>query len=166
MVLGRHDLHRAYLITPEEIAASERDYIALGHWDVPHDMSAGTVTAAYSGSASRYRVCALVTLTDDDAGRRVDVERLDLGPADEARGAEPAEPATGRIRPGTRNTSAQNDARPDPAGGPAHLGGDRPGNRSTSRPDRRGGRGGGGRRRASGVRTGRGGRGRVRWGGR
>jgi hypothetical protein len=81
MVLGRHELHRAYLITPEEIAASERDYIALGHWDVPHDMSAGTVTAAYSGSASRYRVCALVTLTDDDDGRRVDVERLVLDEA-------------------------------------------------------------------------------------
>ena len=78
MVLGEHDLHRAYLITPEEIAASERDYIALGHWDVPHDMSAGDVTAAYSGSASRYRVCALVTLTLDDDTRRVDVERLDL----------------------------------------------------------------------------------------
>ena len=79
MVLGRHDLHRAYLITPEEIAASDRDYIALGHWDVPHDMSAGEVTAAYSGSASRYRVCALVTLTTDDGHRRVDVQRLDLG---------------------------------------------------------------------------------------
>jgi hypothetical protein len=44
-------------------------------------MSAGTVTAAYSGSASRYRVCALVTLTDDDDGRRVDVERLVLDEA-------------------------------------------------------------------------------------
>jgi DNA repair exonuclease SbcCD nuclease subunit len=79
MVLGRHDLHRAYLITPEEIAASDRDYVALGHWDVPHDMSAGTVTAAYSGSASRYRVCALVTLTSAaDGARTVDVERVDL----------------------------------------------------------------------------------------
>ena len=68
-----------YLITPEEIAASERDYVALGHWDVPHDMSAGAVTAAYSGSASRYRVCALVTLSTADGDRRVDVERLDLG---------------------------------------------------------------------------------------
>jgi DNA repair exonuclease SbcCD nuclease subunit len=78
MVLRREDLHRAYQITPEEIAASDRDYIALGHWDVPHDMSAGDVTARYSGSASRFSVCALVTLTLVDGERRVRAERLDL----------------------------------------------------------------------------------------
>ena len=76
MVQGREDLHRAYLIAPEEIAASDRDYVALGHWDVPRDMSAGGVTARYSGSPSRYRVCALVTLTLDGSDRRVDVEQL------------------------------------------------------------------------------------------
>ena len=70
LVLRPDDRHRAYQITPEEIAASAQDYIALGHWDVPHDMSAGDVTAHYSGSASRYGVCALVTLTDDVDGRR------------------------------------------------------------------------------------------------
>jgi predicted phosphodiesterase len=80
MVLRPEDLHRAYQITPEEIAASERDYVALGHWDVPQDMSAGDVTARYSGSASRFGVCALVTLTVDHGERRVAAERLELTP--------------------------------------------------------------------------------------
>jgi len=78
LVLRPDDRHRAYQITPEEIAASAQDYIALGHWDVPHDMSAGEVTAHYSGSASRSGVCALVTLTECGADRRVDVERIVL----------------------------------------------------------------------------------------
>jgi Calcineurin-like phosphoesterase len=80
MVLRREDLHRAYQITPEEIAGSDRDYIALGHWDVPHDMSAGDVTARYSGSASRFGVCALVTLTVIDGERRVEATRFELDP--------------------------------------------------------------------------------------
>jgi DNA repair protein SbcD/Mre11 len=78
MVLRPEDLHRAYQITPEEIAASERDYVALGHWDVAQDMSAGDVTARYSGSASRFGVCALVTLTIDHGERTVVAERLEL----------------------------------------------------------------------------------------
>lgn len=79
MVLGPDDLHRAYQITPDEIANSGRDYVALGHWDVARDMSAGGVTARYSGSASRFNVCALATLTlDDDGKRQVGVESLRL----------------------------------------------------------------------------------------
>jgi len=78
MVLGPDDLRRAYQIHPEQIAESGRDYVALGHWDVPRDMSAGGVTAAYSGSASRYGVCALVTMSIDDGDRRVDVEQIQL----------------------------------------------------------------------------------------
>jgi DNA repair exonuclease SbcCD nuclease subunit len=78
LVLRPDDHHRAYQITPEEIAASAQDYIALGHWDVPHDMSAGDVTAHYSGSASRFGVCALVTLSERDGHRYVDVERVPL----------------------------------------------------------------------------------------
>ncbi|MEO5899352.1 MAG: metallophosphoesterase [Ilumatobacteraceae bacterium] len=79
MVLGPDDLHRAYQITPEEISNSDRDYVALGHWDVARDMSAGGVTARYSGSASRFNVCALATLTlDGDGTRQVDVESLRL----------------------------------------------------------------------------------------
>jgi DNA repair protein SbcD/Mre11 len=78
VVLSADDLRRAYQIHPDEIAASERDYIALGHWDVPRDMSAGGVTAAYSGSASRNGICALVTLSIVDGARQVDVEQLRL----------------------------------------------------------------------------------------
>ena len=46
---------------------------------VPHDMSSGDVTAHYSGSASRFGVCALVTLTDTGTAKRVDVEQIALG---------------------------------------------------------------------------------------
>jgi DNA repair exonuclease SbcCD nuclease subunit len=80
LVLHPGDEHRAYQITPEEIAACAHDYVALGHWDVPHDMSAGGVCAHYSGSGSRFGVCALATLRDDGVARRVDVERVELAP--------------------------------------------------------------------------------------
>jgi DNA repair protein SbcD/Mre11 len=80
LVRGPDDLHRAYLIDPAEIAASGRDYVALGHWDVPFDASSGGVTAAYSGSPSRMGACALTTLwLDAGGGRHADVERLALG---------------------------------------------------------------------------------------
>jgi exonuclease SbcD len=74
---GPDDLHRAYLIAPAEIAGSGRDYVALGHWDVPFDASSGPVVAAYSGSPSRTGAGALATLwLDASGGRHVDVERL------------------------------------------------------------------------------------------
>jgi exonuclease SbcD len=79
LVLGTGDLHRSYLITSEEIAASDRDYVALGHWDVPRDVSAGPVSASYSGSPSRKSVCALVTLSFDGDERLVQVESLPVG---------------------------------------------------------------------------------------
>ena len=41
-------------------------------------MSHGGVTAAYSGSASRNGVCALVTLLQVDGRREVTVERIQL----------------------------------------------------------------------------------------
>lgn len=69
-------IKRSYLITPEEIAATGWDYIALGHWDAPADVSEGGVTAVYSGSPSRAGACALVTLDDADGARMVSVERL------------------------------------------------------------------------------------------
>ena len=78
LVLHPGDEHRSYQITPEEIAACAQDYVALGHWDVPHDMSAGGVCAHYSGSGSRFGVCVLATLREDDGTRRVDVERVEL----------------------------------------------------------------------------------------
>lgn len=76
LVLGAGDLHRSYLITSEDIAGSDRDYIALGHWDVPRDVSAGTVAASYSGSPSRKSVCAIVTLSFDGDERRVEVDSI------------------------------------------------------------------------------------------
>lgn len=78
LVQSTDDLRRAYLITPEEIAACDRDYLALGHWDVPRDVSAGTVVASYSGSPSRRAVCALVTFSRDGEERRVHVDSISL----------------------------------------------------------------------------------------
>ena len=69
---GPADLQRAYPIAPEEIAASDRDYVALGHWDMPFQDSFGSVVAAYSGSPSRTGVCALATLALTDGGREVE----------------------------------------------------------------------------------------------
>ena len=82
LVLTSDDLRRAYQITPEEIAASERDYVALGHWDVPRDVTSGSVAASYSGSPSRRDVCALVTLSTDGNERRVVVESIAVGTRD------------------------------------------------------------------------------------
>ena len=78
LVQSSDDLRRAYLITSEEIAGSERDYVALGHWDVQRDVSAGEVPAWYSGSPSRKAVCALVTMTRDGDERRVDVQSISV----------------------------------------------------------------------------------------
>jgi DNA repair exonuclease SbcCD nuclease subunit len=72
------DRHRSYLITSEEIASSDRDYVALGHWDVQHDASAGDVTAWYSGSPRRYALSALVTFSEPSGVREVVVETVRL----------------------------------------------------------------------------------------
>jgi DNA repair exonuclease SbcCD nuclease subunit len=42
--------YRSSQIHAEEIAALECDYLALGHVHIPRDLSAGKVTAWYSGS--------------------------------------------------------------------------------------------------------------------
>jgi DNA repair exonuclease SbcCD nuclease subunit len=73
------DRHRAYQITHDEIAASDRDYVALGHWDVQHDVSVGGVTAWYSGSPRRFSTCTLVTLSAAQGRRIVQVEPVRLG---------------------------------------------------------------------------------------
>ncbi len=78
LVQSTDDLRRAYLITSEEIAGSDRDYVALGHWDVQRDVSAGPVAAWYSGSPSRKAVCALVTFTRDGDERRVHVQSISI----------------------------------------------------------------------------------------
>ena len=44
-------LHHSFHIREEHLAASERDYVALGHWEQMTRVSAGErVTAAYSGA--------------------------------------------------------------------------------------------------------------------
>jgi DNA repair exonuclease SbcCD nuclease subunit len=74
---GPADLRHAYLISPAEIAGSGRDYVALGHWDMPFDASSGPVAAAYSGSPSRVGTCALATMRlAPDGSRQVCVEQL------------------------------------------------------------------------------------------
>ena len=76
---GPADLRHAYPISPAEIAGSGRDYVALGHWDMPFDASSGSVAAAYSGSPSRVKCCALTTLRlAPDGSRHVCVEQLKL----------------------------------------------------------------------------------------
>jgi DNA repair exonuclease SbcCD nuclease subunit len=76
---GPADFRHAYPVSPEEIAGSGRDYVALGHWDMPFDASSGGVTAAYSGSPSRVGAGALVTLRlTPDGSRQVGVEQLKL----------------------------------------------------------------------------------------
>ena len=44
------DRHRAWLISDAEIAATEVDYVALGHWPSPTVVGDGPVQAYYSGS--------------------------------------------------------------------------------------------------------------------
>jgi DNA repair exonuclease SbcCD nuclease subunit len=79
LVRGPADFRHAYPISPAEIAGSGRDYVALGHWDMPFDASSGPVTAAYSGSPSRVKAGALVTLRlVPDGSRQVCVEQLKL----------------------------------------------------------------------------------------
>jgi DNA repair protein SbcD/Mre11 len=67
---------RSYLLTAEQIANSRRDYIALGHWHAPTDISSGNVPAIYCGSASMAKACALVTLSEEPGIRRVQVDRM------------------------------------------------------------------------------------------
>lgn len=72
-------------IYAEEIEASGRDYVALGHWDRYAPLRHGAVTACYSGSptpsppARRSGTVALVTL-DPAAGMAVAPLRVDVEP--------------------------------------------------------------------------------------
>lgn len=64
------DLERSYLIFPQEIAESGAHYVALGHWELPYDASAGTVVAAYSGSPQMARQVLVVELDHQVRVRR------------------------------------------------------------------------------------------------
>ena len=47
---GPGDRHRGWLIHTEEVAATQADYVALGHWPQAQRVGDGTVPAYYSGS--------------------------------------------------------------------------------------------------------------------
>jgi DNA repair exonuclease SbcCD nuclease subunit len=62
-------LTRSSPITAGDVAATAADYVALGHWHVPSDVSAGGVTAWYSGAPL-------------DVGRTGEVKIIDLHPTE------------------------------------------------------------------------------------
>ena len=56
-------LRPSWIFSDEEIAATEADYLALGHWDRPVQVGNGAVPAFYSGSPELARTVNLVRLT-------------------------------------------------------------------------------------------------------
>ena len=72
---------RSSVITSDDIAATEADYVALGHHHVTTDVSAGGVTAWYSGAPTGWGGGqALVVDLDPDVGVTVTAVAVDLGP--------------------------------------------------------------------------------------
>ena len=66
--LSSEDAHRSSPITYEEIASTDADYVALGHWHVPTDASHGSVTAWYPGTpmgSPGNGTAGLITFTED-----------------------------------------------------------------------------------------------------
>ncbi|MFT7222371.1 MAG: exonuclease SbcD, partial [Candidatus Azotimanducaceae bacterium] len=70
------------LITPEEIAASNLDYLALGHVHVFSTMQHGRTLAAYPGSPNLSQGAKEMTvaLVDLDADKGVSVDCINLSP--------------------------------------------------------------------------------------
>lgn len=69
----RYTIPSSSPIDPEEIERSDWDYIALGHWDAPTDVSRGVTTAWYCGAPTGDHVGLIVTL--GAGGVRVDQAR-------------------------------------------------------------------------------------------
>jgi exonuclease SbcD len=74
------------LITPDEIAASGLDYLALGHWHSSQQGRAGETCWAYSGAPEPVAIdqdkagnVLLVTLDGGGAGKKVTVEERRVG---------------------------------------------------------------------------------------
>ncbi|HEY6058453.1 MAG TPA: DNA repair exonuclease [Candidatus Limnocylindrales bacterium] len=74
------------LITPDEIAASGLDYLALGHWHSATSARSGAVRYAYSGAPEPIALdqdaagkVLLVTLDVQEGKRRIDVEERQVG---------------------------------------------------------------------------------------
>ena len=73
--------HRSSLITPGDIARTEADYVALGHWHVTTDVSQGPVSAWYCGAPSgRPGGHALIVDLHVDAGVQVTAIEVPLDP--------------------------------------------------------------------------------------
>jgi DNA repair exonuclease SbcCD nuclease subunit len=78
------EMHRSMLIHQSELeaAAGEWDYLALGHWEPHADVSAGGLTAIYSGaplplSDANRKAGWAVVVDMDHAGVRWQIERVD-----------------------------------------------------------------------------------------
>jgi DNA repair exonuclease SbcCD nuclease subunit len=72
------DEHRGWLITDDEIAASDAAYVALGHWPQAGVAGDGRVPAYYSGSPDLAATVNSVRIT---GGGSVTVERVGLADA-------------------------------------------------------------------------------------
>jgi DNA repair exonuclease SbcCD nuclease subunit len=66
--------YRSSPVTPDDIEATGADYVALGHWHVRTDVSAGPVTAWYSGAPHGFGASGLWNLIDLDPDNGVRVE--------------------------------------------------------------------------------------------
>lgn len=77
--------HRGWLITNEDIAATQADYVALGHWPQATPAGPGDVPAYYSGSPDLAKTINLVRLGEGGA----EVRRVALGQAVDALGRLP-----------------------------------------------------------------------------
>lgn len=70
-----HESHRSWLISDARLAATDADYIALGHWERAAAVGDGSVRAHYSGSPDTARSVNLVRF---GAGNDVEIERVSL----------------------------------------------------------------------------------------
>jgi DNA repair exonuclease SbcCD nuclease subunit len=77
-VKAEADRHRSWLIHSEEIAATQADYVALGHWPAPGPAGDGSVPAYYSGSPDLAQTVNVVRLREYGG---VHVTRAALAPA-------------------------------------------------------------------------------------
>lgn len=71
-------LGRSSPVTPTDIAATGADYVALGHWHRRTEVSAGGVTAWYSGAPHGPGASERFNLVDLDPDRGVTVTELDV----------------------------------------------------------------------------------------
>jgi exonuclease SbcD len=67
-------------ITAAEIASTEADYVALGHWHTPADVSAGGVAAWYSGSPAEPWRWGEMLVVELEPGCDTAVRRLEVAP--------------------------------------------------------------------------------------